>query len=95
MELRWWWLRYVAMQTMREAGGELTIPELVSRIEAQGFTIPGRPSKTLSDGFRGDLWRGRVIRVARGRYRIGPMPGGTQRRIAAEVRRLRMTVRAH
>ncbi len=40
MELRWWWLRYVAMQTMREAGG-------------------------------------------------------TQRRIAAEVRRLRTAVRAH
>jgi len=47
----------------------------------------------LSDGFRGDLRRGRVIRVARGCYRIGPMPGGTQRRIAAEVRRLRMAVR--
>ena len=56
----------------------LTISELVARIEAGGFTVSGRASKTVSDALRWEVRRGRVTKVGRGRYARGVMPRSTE-----------------
>ncbi len=37
-------LRFLITRELQRAGRPLTIPEIVARIERQGFTIYGRPS---------------------------------------------------
>lgn len=70
-------LRYSVSLLLREVGRPMTIPKLVTVVEASGFRITGRASKTLSDALRWELRRGRVTRVGRGRYSAGSMPRST------------------
>jgi hypothetical protein len=71
-------LRYELCVCLLDARTPLTIRELVERIEARGFTVPGRASKVVSDALRWEVRRGRVIRVGRGRYARGAMPRSTE-----------------
>jgi hypothetical protein len=71
-------LRYELCVCLLDARMPLTISELVVRIEANGFAVPGRASKTVSDALRWEVRRGRVTRIGRGRYERGVMPRSTE-----------------
>ena len=71
-------LRYELCVCLLEARTPLTITELVERIEARGFAVPDRASKTVSDALRWEVRRRRVTRVGRGRYARGVMPRSTE-----------------
>ena len=74
-------LRFLITRELQQAGRPLTIPEIVGRLEHQGFTIYGRPSKTVSDCLRWETVKGRVNRLDRGIYTFGHAPRSTLRRI--------------
>src|SRR3954452_16085804 len=64
-----------------KAAGELTVAQLVGRLEADGYAVDGRPSKVVSDALRWEIrWR-RVTRIGRGRYRFGRIPRSTEYRM--------------
>ncbi len=65
--------------------GPLDIGALVRVLADDGFTVSGRPSKTVSDALRWEVRRGRIVRLARGRYAPGRMPRGTAHRIRRRV----------
>jgi hypothetical protein len=77
-------LRYVLTLTLMHAGS-LTVRELVGAVERRGFSLGGRPSKTVSDALRWEIRRGRVVRVGRGRYATGSIPRSTRSWIRARV----------
>ncbi|HEY1116429.1 MAG TPA: hypothetical protein VGE43_01905 [Acidimicrobiales bacterium] len=80
-------LRYVLCDLIAgAAGATCTVGELVDTIERCGFRLAGRPSKVISDALRTEVARGRVVRVGRGRYRVGSIPGSTRRRIRKVTR---------
>jgi hypothetical protein len=86
-------LRYVLSWHLVEAGGSMvSLAELVRRVEAEGFAIAGRASKTVSDALRWEVGRGRVVRIGRGLYRFGVMPRQTKSRIRHRVAELRQRV---
>ena len=74
-------LRFLVTKELQQAGRPLTIPEIVGRLERQGFTIYGRPSKTVSDCLRWETAKRRVVRVKRGIYTFGRASRSTLRRI--------------
>ncbi len=71
-------LRYELCVCLLDARTPLTISDLVGQIEARGFAVDGRASKTVSDALRWEVRRGRVTRVGRGRYTQGVMPRSTE-----------------
>jgi hypothetical protein len=87
-------LRYVLTWTLLEAGTVLSIPQLLRRVEAAGFVVPGRPSKTIADALRWEIARGRAVRVGRGLYRAGVVPRQTKSRIRHRVIALRRAMAA-
>lgn len=81
-------LRYVL--TMQLAvHGPATVTELIDALKWHGFCVRGRPSKAISDALRWEIERGRVRRLARGRYGPRYMPRGTEHRIHQRVLALR------
>jgi hypothetical protein len=68
--------------------GPTTVAELVGVVDRAGFTVRGRPSKTISDGLRWEIAHGRVVRLGKGRYGPGRMPKQTRSWIRCRVRRL-------
>ena len=84
LELR----RYLVVRLF-ERGGDATVAELVADLEAEGFRVPGRTSRTVSDAFRAEVTRGRVVRVARGLSTVGHVPRTTKHRMVHEVAGLR------
>jgi hypothetical protein len=58
--------------------GSATVFEMIDLLEYQGFVIPGRASKTVSDALRWEMRRGRVRRIRRGVYGPGQMPRSTE-----------------
>lgn len=58
--------------------GKATMFEILELLYYQGFIIPGRPSKTVSDALRWEMRRGRVRRLRRGVYGPGQMPRSTE-----------------
>ena len=84
-------LRYVLTRIL-QLRGPSTIAEVVAELHRWGFTVAGRPSKTVSDALRWEIGRGRVFRVGRGRYREGWAPRSTEHRIIARVGALRQDV---
>jgi hypothetical protein len=70
-------LRYLVSLHLIDAGSPQTVRQLVAAIEAKGYVIGGRASKTMSDTLRTEVRRGRVIRVSRGRYAAGRTPRST------------------
>ena len=85
-------LRYLLTALLIESGRPVPVDELVERIRADGFRLPGRPGKVVSDALRWDVRRGRVVRVDRGVYRVGTVPRQTKSRILHRVRDMRQRV---
>ena len=81
-------LRY-ALVRLAELIGPASIPELLAGLQRWGFTVEGRPSKTVSDALRWERRRGRVSRWGRGMYNGGEMPRATEHRIIRRVEVLR------
>lgn len=81
-------LRYVLTRTLT-LGGQMTVAELVSELDRQGFTAKGRPTKAVSDALRWERRRGRVRRLGHGLYGPGVIPHSTEYRIIERVGALR------
>ncbi len=81
-------LRYVLIRLLQLIG-PATVTELADGLRQWGFTVNGRPSKTISDALRWERKRDRVRRIDRGRYRAGGMPRSTEHRIIWRVVALR------
>lgn len=91
-------LRYFLTLTMVDAGGEVTVQELGSRLHDAGCAVAGRTSKVISDSLRWEIRRGRVLRTGRGRYVASRVPRSTlawmRNRLAEEVAARPRPVRA-
>lgn len=85
-------LRYVLIRLL-QLTGPATVPELADGLQRWGFTVHGRPSKTIPDALRWERRRDRVRRIDRGRYRAGGMPRSTEHRIIWRVVALREMAR--
>jgi hypothetical protein len=83
-------LRYVLTMHLAQHG-PATIAELIPALNHHGFTVRGRPSKTISDALRWEMEHGRVHRLARGRYGPAHIPRSTEHRIHQRVLALRAT----
>jgi hypothetical protein len=81
-------LRFVLVEELMNRA-EMTVAEMAATVAAQGYRLPGRPSKTISDALRWEVRRGRVVRLGRGRYRYATAPASTARRIRIFARRCR------
>jgi hypothetical protein len=81
-------LRYVLTRIL-QLFGPMTVAELVTELHRWGFTVAGRPSKTVSDTLRWEMRRDRVRRQGRGVYRQGCVPRSTAHRIIWRVQMLR------
>ncbi|MGV1088966.1 MAG: hypothetical protein ACOYBX_13370 [Mycobacterium sp.] len=81
-------LRYVLVRLI-QLMEPVTIPELLGTLREWGFTVEGRPAKTVSDALRWEQRRDRVRRRGRGLYRAGCVPRGTEHRIITRVAALR------
>ena len=77
-------LRYVLTRIL-QLKGPSQVAEIVAELHRWGFTVAGRPSKTVSDALRWEMARGRVFRRGRGRYIAGCPPRSTEHRIIARV----------
>ncbi len=86
-------LRY-ALTRILSICGPLTVAELVDELHYWGFTVAGRPSKTVSDTLRWEMRRERVRRSDRGRYHRAYIPRSTEQRIIRRVCALRARVLA-
>jgi hypothetical protein len=73
--------------------GPTAITDLVETLVLQGFSIASPAPKSVSDALRWEINRGRVRRLARGRYGPGWMPRGTEHRIHKRVLALRAEAR--
>ncbi|BBZ31884.1 hypothetical protein [Mycolicibacterium confluentis] len=85
-------LRYV-LTSILLLYGPMKVSELAEELTRQGFTVDGRPTKTVSDALRWERRRGRVVRLGWGGYGPGAMPRSTEYRIDQRVLALRMAVR--
>jgi hypothetical protein len=81
-------LRYALTQYLFQHGPQ-TVADLIDALEFQGFDIPERASKVVSDALRREISHGRVLRLKRGRYGPGEMPRATEYRIHQRVLGLR------
>ncbi|MGO4442312.1 hypothetical protein AB4Z42_03050 [Mycobacterium sp. 2YAF39] len=81
-------LRYVLAVNL-DIHGPASIFELIEQLDYQGFSIPGRASKTVSDALRWEMRRGRVRRIRRGVYGPGQMPRSTHQYIHKRAAALR------
>ena len=85
-------LRFVLLDELMHRE-EMTVAELVTAlVHRTGFDLGGRASKIISDALRWETRRGRVIRVARSRYRFSHTARSTARRIGILARRSRAWV---
>lgn len=84
-------LRYVLTRIL-QLKGPSQVTEIVAELHRWGFTVAGRPSKTVSDALRWEMARGRVFRRGRGRYLAGWPPRSTEYRIIQRVQALRAEV---
>ena len=81
-------LRY-ALVRLIQLIGPATIPQLIEGLQRWGFSVEGRPSKTVSDALRWERRRDRVRRRGRGLYSAGAVPRSTEHRIIWRVVALR------
>jgi hypothetical protein len=88
MNLRGIELRYVLAMHLAH-NGRATIAEMIHALEVQGFRVPGRASKIISDALRWEAERDRVRRLRRGLYGPGNIPRSTEHRIHQRVLALR------
>ncbi len=81
-------LRY-CLTRLLQLMGQSSVTELVAALDDWNFTVPGRPTKTVSDALRWEMRRDRVRRRGRGRYSAAGMPRGTEHRIITRVQAMR------
>ena len=81
-------LRFVLVDEMM-GRDEISVRELAARLASRGYRLEGRASKVISDALRWEVRRGRVVRIARGRYRYVSAPASTARRIRLFAARCR------
>jgi hypothetical protein len=81
-------LRY-CLTRLLQLQGQSSVTELVAALDDWNFTVPGRPTKTVSDALRWEMRRDRVRRRGRGRYSAAGMPRGTEHRIITRVQAMR------
>jgi hypothetical protein len=81
-------LRYALTMHLAH-NGPATIAAMIDALDAQGFCVPGRASKVISDALRWEMGRDRVRRLGRGRYGPRYIPRGTEHRIHQRVPALR------
>jgi hypothetical protein len=83
-------LRYALVRILQICGPS-TVAELVDELPRWGFTVAGRPSKTISDALRWEVRRDRVRRSEdeRGFYWAGCVPRATAYRIIHRVQAMR------
>jgi hypothetical protein len=81
-------LRYAALLVLYQRFGlTRTMPEMLDDLRSLGVSPAGAPpNKALADALRWEVRRGRVERVAHGRYRLGYLPETTHRRARRAVR---------
>jgi hypothetical protein len=86
-------LRYVLTRYL-QLNGPTTVAALIAALDDWGFTVSGRPSKTISDALRWERGHDRVRCLGRGRYaaKFG-IPRGTEHRIHQRVAALRARAR--
>jgi hypothetical protein len=77
-------LRYL-LTTYLFDHGPATVGELVEALTYHGFSVGGRPSKSVSDALRWEMVHGRVYRLRRGRYGPASMPRATEYRMNQRV----------
>jgi hypothetical protein len=81
-------LRYVLLIALEPQGSVHRVSELVEHLNALGVGLGPLPSKFVSDLLRAERNRGRVERVAWGKYRLGFVPRTTRYRakiVAADM----------
>jgi hypothetical protein len=81
-------LRYVLLIALEPQGSVHRVSELVEHLNALGVDLGPLPSKFVSDLLRAERNRGRVERVAWGKYRLGYVPRTTRYRakiVAADM----------
>lgn len=86
--IRGWELRFVLIDMLAQWGGVLSVKEMAALLERDGYSLAGRPSQVISDALRLEIGKGRVRRVARGRYRFVGMPRSTAKRFHDGARRV-------
>lgn len=82
-------LRYEICLVLWRADCLLTVPEIVRAIEADGFELGGRASKTVSDALRWEVRRDRLRRYRRGWYGAGHIPPTTLHRMRTRMEQVR------
>ena len=81
-------LRYVLLIALEPQGSVHRVSELVEHLNALGVDFGPLPSKFVSNLLRAERSRGRVERVAWGKYRLGYVPHTTRYRakiVAADM----------
>ncbi len=81
-------LRYVLLIALEPQGSLHRVAELVEQLNTFGVDLGPLPSKFVSDLLRAERNRGRVERVAWGKYRLGYVPRTTRYRakiVAADM----------
>ena len=86
-------LRRYLVTLLIERGGSATVAELRADLEADGFRVDGRASRTIPDAFRAEVRRGRVVRTGHGRYAVGDLARTTKHRMVHRTAALRAGVR--
>lgn len=81
-------LRHAALVVLHRSARPFTVSEIVAALRDVGFTVAGNsPGKSLADGLRHEVTRGRARRVGWGRYTIGYLPRTTAWRIGQRMDR--------
>nr|WP_029112117.1 hypothetical protein [Mycobacterium sp. URHB0044] len=91
-ELRGIELRYALTMYLAQHGSH-SVAELIEALTYQGFRIPGRASKAVSDALRWEIAHDRVRRHGWGRYGPGVLPRATEYRIHQRVLAMREEAR--
>lgn len=86
-------LRRYLVTLLIERGGSATVAELRSDLEADGFRVAGRASRTIPDAFRAEVRRGRVVRAGHGLYAVGELARTTKHRMIHRTATLRAEAR--
>lgn len=84
-----WELRWLLTLMLMDHGDVMSIPEMVHQLEREGYSVPERASRVVSDALRLEIHKGRVRRVSRGRYSFVGMPKSTRSRFRARARAVR------
>lgn len=71
-------IRYPASAELIRSGAPMSVSEPVDRLRYQGFLLPAKPSKVVSDALRWEVRKGRIIKVRRGVHRTGCIPRSTR-----------------